>query len=74
LLTDQLRIVSEKYGDKYHSAEELLGVVTEEYHELIGAIREGRGQVTTMVLTEMIDLAVACIKGARSYIHGGEKL
>lgn len=72
-IINQLEMVTTKYGEKYNSAEELLGVLTEEYHELIEAVRNGKGVVTTRVLEELVDIAVVCVRGARSYMHGGVK-
>ncbi len=69
LIREQLAQVTQKYAPEYSSAEELLGVMTEEYHELIDAIRSGKGHVTSAVLGELIDIAVVCIRGARSYMH-----
>ncbi len=69
-IESQLAAVTDRHGFKYHSAEELLGVLTEEYHEVIDAIRAGKGNITTDVLSELIDVAVVCIRGARSYLHG----
>ena len=70
LVEDQLEMVTSRHGFKYHSAEEMLGVLTEEYHEVIEAIRAGKGHVSTAVLSELIDVATVCIRGARSYMHG----
>jgi hypothetical protein len=69
-IVDQLTIVTERYALMYNSPEEMLGVMSEEQHELLHAIHEGRGQVTTAVLSELIDIAVVCVRGARGYIHG----
>lgn len=71
LIREQLGQVTEKYAPTYNSAEELLGVITEEQHELLHAIHNGKGNITTAVLGELIDIAVVCIRGARSYMHGG---
>jgi FixJ family two-component response regulator len=69
-IVDQLKIVTERYALTYNSPEEMLGVMSEEQHELLHAIHEGRGQVTTSVLSELVDIAVVCVRGARGYIHG----
>lgn len=69
VIHDQLERVTERHGFKYHSAEEMLGVISEEIHELLHAVHEGKGQVTTAVLGELIDVAVVCVRGARSYMH-----
>lgn len=58
LIEGQLEMVTARYSHSYHSAEEMLGVLTEGYHELIDAIRDGNGQITTTVLSELIYLAV----------------
>ena len=70
-IESQLERVTKKHGLQYHSSEELFGVISEEVHELLHAIHEGKGHVTTAVLSELIDVATVCIRGARSYIHGG---
>lgn len=74
LIKDQLGKVSAKHGHKYVSAEHLLGVIAEEQHELLHAIQQGKGNVTTEVLSELIDIAVVCIKGARSYMHNKQHI
>ncbi len=73
LITNQLKKVTERYSYQYHSAEEMLGVLTEEYHEVIDEVRAGKGHITSAVLGELIDLAVVCVRGARPYMHGGAK-
>jgi FixJ family two-component response regulator len=72
-ILDQLARVTERHGQTYASAEELLGVIAEEQHELLHAIHEGKGEVTTKVLSELIDIAVVCVRGARAYLHGKEE-
>lgn len=71
LIKEQLDRVTADHGYEYHSAEEMNGVLAEEAHELLHAVHEGKGHVTTDVLGELIDIAVVCIRGARSYIHNG---
>jgi len=73
-IVDQLKMVTDLRGYSYHSAEEMLGVMVEEQHELLDAIHEGRGNITSSVLGELIDIAVVCIRGARSYMHGGQEV
>jgi len=72
-ITSQLALVTARHGHTYNSPEELLGVIMEEQHELLHAIHEGKGHVTTQALGELIDIAVVCIRGARAYMHGGGK-
>ena len=72
-ILDQLAIVTDRHGHTYNSSEELLGVIAEEQHELLHAIHERKGEVTTKVLAELIDIAVVCVRGARAYLHGKEE-
>ena len=54
----------EKHGlGGYVSAHETLGIVAEEYHELIDAVRSNNQDD---VEAELIDIAVACIFGLAS--------
>lgn len=69
IIKTQLGMASAMNGHKYNSNEELLGSITEEQYELLQAINRGKGQVTTDVLKELVDIAVVCIRGARSYMH-----
>ena len=74
IIKNQLGLVSAKHGYKYISAEHLLGVMVEEHHELIHAIHDGKGKITTAVLSELIDIAVVCVKGVRSYMQNESQL
>ena len=69
MVKDRLGMVSAKHGHKYNSPEELRGVLGEEYDEVKEAIRAGRGEVTTDVLSELVDIAVVCVRGARGLAY-----
>jgi len=49
------------------SRHEMLGVVEEEYHELVHAVESGS---TTAVIDELVDIAVACIVSLASFKTG----
>lgn len=51
----------------YSSAHEILGVVTEEFHELVDAVKSNR---IVRVEHELADIAVACLFGI-ACIEGG---
>ncbi len=57
-LSNQMRRVELTYG-AYESTHEALGVIVEEYHELVEAIRKGASESIRM---EAIDLAVAAVR------------
>jgi hypothetical protein len=62
-LDEKLKRAMEKHGHgKTVSDHESLGIITEEYHELIDAVRANDGTAWE----EMIDLAVAAVFGAMS--------
>lgn len=69
MVTKQLGMVSAEHGHRYHSGEEMVGVLTEEYLEVLDAIRESKGKISSHVLSELIDIAVVCVRGARDYMH-----
>lgn len=52
---ERLREKGEKGDGIFVSAHESLGVIAEEYHELVEAVRDRRG-----IEDELLDLAVAC--------------
>lgn len=54
----------EKHGrGAYVSSHETLGIVAEEYHELVEAVRQND---PSEIATESLDVAVACIFGVAS--------
>lgn len=55
------------HGEVYHSPEELLGVITEEYHEFLHAVHEGKGTLSAHAVDELLDIAAVCMKGARKF-------
>lgn len=55
---ERLREKGENGDGIFVSAHESLGVIAEEYHELVVAVREHCG-----VADELLDLAVACVLG-----------
>lgn len=54
----------EKHGLAPYDRHKTLGVITEEYHELISACREDTDDY--WVESELIDIAVACVYGIAS--------
>lgn len=64
LFVEQLGKRLEKHGrGKYASAHETLGIVAEEYDELLDAVRKNDPQ---LVYEELMDIAVGCIFGVAS--------
>jgi hypothetical protein len=61
------RQLSKKGSQKLVSTHEILGIVAEEYHELIGAVTNNS---TPDVKEELIDIAVACLLGVASIKEG----
>ncbi len=57
------RKLKEKGRGSFLSSHEILGVVAEEYHELIESVR---GDENTPVIGELGDIAVACLFGIAS--------
>lgn len=57
----------EKGKQKLVSTHEILGVVSEEYHELVGAVTTNKIE---LVKEELVDIAVACILGIASIQEG----
>jgi len=61
-----------QYGNhSFASKHEILGLITEEYHELTEAIKTERGDYLPEVRNELLDLAVACIFGVTCIDHKG---
>jgi hypothetical protein len=60
-VADEMERAHDKYGP-FFSTHEALGVITEEYHELIRGI-QGNWQVN--IREESIQLAAACLRLAR---------
>lgn len=64
----------EKGDHIYAGSHEILGTATEEYHELIDAVKSNDRQQT---YAELLDLAVVCLFGMASlqqcYKKGGKK-
>jgi NTP pyrophosphatase (non-canonical NTP hydrolase) len=63
-LTERIMAVRARYGT-YKSSHEALGVITEEYHELISAIR---ANARSSVYEEALDLAACALKLAEDCI------
>ena len=61
ILTERIMAVRARYGT-YKSSHEALGVITEEYHELIAAIRAND---LSLIYEEALDLAACAMKLAR---------
>ena len=51
----------------WHSSHEILGVVTEEYNEVIDEVHNNDNRA---LVCELTDLAVACIHGIASIVGG----
>jgi len=69
---EQLGAISARHGHKYNSAEEIIGAVSKSHFKLVHAVNGGNGKVTSLVLSELVGLAVVAIRGARSDMHGSE--
>jgi len=69
MIHEQLGRSSAKCGHKCCSVDELLGRMTKEQNNLMCAISRGNRKVSTEVLGKLTDIAVTCIRGARSYQH-----
>ena len=61
-LADRIRKADDKYGAPY-SSHESLGVITEEYHELVEAVR---CNASSSIAEEALDIAAACIRLAEA--------
>jgi NTP pyrophosphatase (non-canonical NTP hydrolase) len=61
------RKLNQKGNHAFVSTHEILGVVTEEYHEVIDAVKYNNKD---KVRKELIDLAVACVHGISSIDNG----
>ena len=59
--------ILKKGNQKLMSTHEILGTVTEEFHELVGAVTENS---VPNVKKELSDIAVACILGIASINEG----
>jgi len=59
--------LQEKGPGIYISSHETLGIVTEEYHELVKAVQDND---TEAQFDELLDLAVACVAGMASIASG----
>jgi NTP pyrophosphatase (non-canonical NTP hydrolase) len=65
LLEEMINKRLEKHGKgTFVSNHEILGIITEEYYELIEAVNSN---VTKYVRSELMDLAVGCIFGEACY-------
>lgn len=63
-IKEKLRQAILKHGPgSFYSTHEILGQITEEYHELIDAIRDNNKQET---IDELADIAVICLHGIAS--------
>lgn len=52
----------QQYGDHgYASVHEILGLITEEYKELIDAVQEDKSEDKHKIYGELIDIAVGCV-------------
>ena len=63
LSSELVRRLKEKGSGAFVSTHEILGIVTEEYHELVDAVRS---DVVDDVRDELLDIAVGCIFGIAS--------
>ena len=63
----EVRAAEFKYG-AFASTQEALGVITEEYYELVEAIRKNRADA---VIMEAIQIAAACIRLAEQSEKSG---
>ena len=68
--TMEMRL-KEKGRGTFASSHEILGVVTEEYLELIEAVKLHGNDKAQRVKHELLDIAVACIFGAACIDEGG---
>ena len=58
------KCIAKHSNGAYVSRHEILGTVTEEYHELIEAVRSGQiDGAKNSVCSELLDMAVACLFG-----------
>jgi len=69
MVKEQLAKVSAEYGHKYNSTNEFYGVLHEEVHEILHAVQEGKGFVTSELLGKMIKACSTIIRGSRSYMQ-----
>lgn len=67
---DLQRRLSEKGRLSYASRHETLGIITEEFLELVEAVKSGVG---IDVESELLDIAVGCIFGVASFRAGAYK-
>lgn len=65
------RRIEEKGRDAFISSHEMLGVISEEYHELIDAVRQND---PVDVASELADIAVACIFSFASMLEAEEQI
>lgn len=63
--------IDRKGQNSFASTHEVLGVITEEYQELIDAVKSNN---IDDVLLELTDLAVGCLFGIACYINLGYKV
>ncbi len=63
---EQVLRVDRKHG-KHHSIAETVGLLAEEVAELIEAVRLAKGQVSTSVFSELMDVAVVALRGCELY-------
>lgn len=60
-LEEVFRVARQRNGmDSFASSHEILGCVTEEFHELVEAVRLNKPHATR---NELLDIAVACLFG-----------
>lgn len=63
---EQVLRIEGKHG-KHCSIAETVGLLTEEMTELVEAVRLAKGKVSTLVFSELIDVAVVALRGCELY-------
>jgi len=63
-LRHRIRYQVEHFGKhSFASKHEILGLLTEEFHELVEAVRTEKGDYIPRVRNELFDIAIVCIFG-----------
>jgi NTP pyrophosphatase (non-canonical NTP hydrolase) len=62
--------LEEKGRGTFASSHEILGVIGEEYHELVEAIKLHGDEKAQRIKHELLDIAVACVFGAACIDEG----
>lgn len=62
--------LEQKGKGTFASSHEILGIITEEYHELVEAVRLHGDEKARRIKSELMDIAVACVFGAACINEG----